>query len=118
MKGKLKGTLLAMGKSYLIMSVVGGIFVAVLIGGGYVSDVTAIQVTAKALSNTGGLIVIVFLLGYGLIEFPRSLWRSTNLELELLTTQMDAASEFKAFGEISLKCSSLMSTPSLMTVPS
>ena len=72
---------------------------------GYFDSLEAVSVTIKAVSNTGGLIAIVLLLGYGLVEFPRSLWTSANMEQQLELSQADAAVEYKAFGEMSLKCS-------------
>jgi len=90
---------------YAVYAVIGGAFVGLLIGGGYFDSINALQVTAKALSNTAGLIVIVFLLGYGLVEFPRSLWQSSDLALQLHLCQMEAATEFKTFSEASLKVS-------------
>jgi len=66
---------------------------------------TAVSATAKAMSNTGGLVVIVLLLGYGMVEFPRSLWMASDLEQQHLLVQADAAVAFKDFGEVSLKCS-------------
>ena len=45
-----------------------------LLGGGYARDEKAILVTVVALSNTYGLVFIVFLLGYGLVELPKQMW--------------------------------------------
>jgi hypothetical protein len=102
---KFLSTFKTMAKMYAVFGVIGGVLVGIMIGGGYFHSMDALQVTVKALSNTGGLVVIVFLLGYGLVEFPRYLWQAADLEKQLLLTQMAAASEFKNFSEVSLKCS-------------
>lgn len=41
---------------------------------GYPFNEQALLVTLVALSNTYGLVLIVFLLGYGLVELPKQLW--------------------------------------------
>ncbi|GMI22775.1 hypothetical protein TeGR_g11457, partial [Tetraparma gracilis] len=102
---KFLSTFKTMAKMYAVFGVIGGVLVGIMISGGYFHSMDALQVTVKALSNTGGLVVIVFLLGYGLVEFPRYLWQAADLEKQLLLTQMAAASEFKNFSEVSLKCS-------------
>ncbi len=43
-------------------------------GGGYATDESALLVTVVALNNTYGLVVIVLLLGYGLVELPKQMW--------------------------------------------
>ncbi|GMH84178.1 hypothetical protein TL16_g09840 [Triparma laevis f. inornata] len=94
-----------MARMYFFAGIAGGICLGLLIGGGYFDSLEAVSVTIKAVSNTGGLIAIVLLLGYGLVEFPRSLWSSANMEQQLELSQADAAVEYKAFGEMSLSCS-------------
>jgi hypothetical protein len=39
-----------------------------------VSSANVLLVTAVTLSNTQGLVMIIFLLGYGLVELPKLLW--------------------------------------------
>ena len=41
----------------------------------------------------------MFLLGYGLVQYPRSLWMQSDLDYFLLRTQMRASSDFKAIAE-------------------
>jgi hypothetical protein len=36
-------------------------------------------VTIVAFNNTYGLVTIVFLLGYGLVELPKQMWMVSNL---------------------------------------
>lgn len=38
---------------------------------------------AMALGNTWGLVLLICLLGYGLVEIPRGFWRSADKEMEL-----------------------------------
>lgn len=47
----------------------------------------------------------MFLLGYGLVQYPRHLWMQSNLDYYLLRTQMRASSDFKAIGESQLNVS-------------
>lgn len=47
----------------------------------------------------------MFLLGYGLVQYPRHLWMQSNLDYYLLRTQMRASSDFKAIGESQLNIS-------------
>ena len=69
----------------------------------------AIRLTAILLSNTVGQIALMFLLGYGLIEFPRSLWNHSNLEQYRLRTQTLAAAQFSHMAEVSLNMSMAVS---------
>lgn len=39
-----------------------------------------------AASNTWGLILLVILMGYGLVEVPRTIWHFSNLEYQLAHT--------------------------------
>ena len=48
---------------------------------------------------------LMFLLGYGLVQYPRHLWMQSNLDYYLLRTQMRASSDFKAIGESQLNIS-------------
>lgn len=47
----------------------------------------------------------MFLLGYALVEFPRSIWQQSNLDGYLLRTQIKAASDFKDISEAQLSVS-------------
>lgn len=48
---------------------------------------------------------LMFLLGYGLAQYPRHLWMQSNLDYYLLRTQMRASAAFKAIGESQLNVS-------------
>ena len=51
----------------------------------------------------------MFLLGYGLVQYPRSLWMQSDLDYFLLRTQMRASSDFKAIAESQLSVSLVVS---------
>lgn len=44
---------------------------------------------AIAASNAWGLFILICLLGYGLVEIPKRLWRSANRELTLRYYQFE-----------------------------
>mmetsp|Transcript_31940 Transcript_31940/g.95639 ORF Transcript_31940/g.95639 Transcript_31940/m.95639 type:complete len:655 (-) Transcript_31940:140-2104(-) len=49
-----------------------------------------------ALGNTYGLLLVSLLLGYGLVDVPRKLWRNANPELELRRAQIMAGAADEA----------------------
>ena len=51
----------------------------------------------------------MFLLGYGMVQYPRSLWMQSDLDYYLLRTQMRASVDFKAIGESQLSVSLVVS---------
>ena len=56
----------------------------------------ALLLAAVIVTNTVYEMFLVFLLAYGLVEFPRRLWNIANLDYNLLLTQMDATADYKA----------------------
>ena len=54
-----------------------------------------------AVSNTVGLCVIVVLLGYGLVELPRSLWHRGDLHKRLDAATMRASEAMKILKQAS-----------------
>eukprot|EP00127_Corallochytrium_limacisporum_P006722 Clim_evm11s234 gene=Clim_evmTU11s234 len=54
---------------------------------------------AQALANTWGLFLVVILLGYGLVEIPRSLWESSRPHLRLRRYQWKAANQMGELDE-------------------
>lgn len=52
-----------------------------------------------SISITGYEVFLMFLLAYGLVEFPRALWNESDLHYALLLTQMKATSSYKAIGD-------------------
>jgi hypothetical protein len=86
--------------------VVAVIFFGILVGEGVVAASSdAVLLTAVLLGNTFGLSVLMVLLGYGLVAFPKELWDRGNIERQLGYMQHKAASRFKSLGEASLDVS-------------
>lgn len=91
--------------------VAGVIFFTILVSTKVVPfSLDAVILTIVLLSNTGGLAVIMILLGYGLVSFPQMLWMKGDLRRQLSQAQQQAASRYKALSEISLNMSMLCST--------
>jgi hypothetical protein len=86
--------------------VMGCIFFGVLVGEGVIEASTdAVLLTAVLITNTIGLVFLMFLLGYGLVSYPLMLWGCGNIELRLLRAQQKAAAEFKILSDVSLDIS-------------
>ena len=91
--------------------VVGIIFFTILVTTNVVElSFEAVVLTIVLLSNTGGLAVLMVLLGYGLVSFPQTLWLKGDLQRQLSQAQQHAASRYKDFSEVSLNMSMLCST--------
>lgn len=89
-----------MSKDYAAMAVAGAVVLGILAGSGAVSGGSdVIKTTCIALSNTVGLCAIVVLLGYGLVELPRTLWKNGDLRARLQATTMRSSEAFKALKE-------------------
>lgn len=69
------------------------------------SNADALKLAAVIVTNTVYELLLMFLLGYALVEYPRTLWQMADLRYYLLKTQMKAASEFKAIQEHQLSVS-------------
>lgn len=67
---------------YIGMGVVAGVFVIVLLSVYHVGKDSLIAVGIAA-ANAFGLTVLMLMLGYGLVEFPRYLWHQANPQLQL-----------------------------------
>ena len=77
------------------MAVGGGAFAGLLYATGAASDSGALRMTCVALTNTLGLCAIVALLGYGLVEMPREMFKNGNLHTRNERTRMRSADAFK-----------------------
>lgn len=69
----------------------------------------AIQLAAVIVTNTVYETMLMFLLGFGLISYPRSLWDSSSIQFSKLRTEMIASSEFKKLSDASLEVSLVVS---------
>lgn len=86
--------------------IVGCIILGILIGQHVVpSNGSALKLTLIILTNTCYELFLVFLLGYALVEYPRSLWIKGDLDYYLLKLQMKAAAEFKQISDAQLNVS-------------
>jgi hypothetical protein len=86
--------------------VFGVVFFGILVGQKVIdASMNAVLLTSVLITNTLGLTILMFLLGYGLVVFPMMLWRNGNLEMRLLNAQQKAAKEFKVLGDTSLDIS-------------
>jgi len=84
----------------ILMVGVGAIILYILIQQKIVpGDSTALQLTAVIVTNTVYETFLMFLLGYGLVEFPRTIWRHSDLDLKLKEVRTKAASDFKDIGD-------------------
>ena len=87
--------LLIMLRDIVLMLILGGIILGILIRYHVVqSDGAALQLTAVIVTNTIYEFFLMFLLGYGLINYPRRWWLDADIEGSLLRTQIKAASDF------------------------
>ena len=102
---KIQSSLRKMAKTYIVFSVLGGAAVTFLIYKKIFSSFEAIVITCKALQNTAGLIVIVVLCGYGLVEFPRTMWRKSSYKVQLQRTKVDLALTLKLHNDAYLHTS-------------
>ena len=80
----------------IAMIVIGGIVLYLLIEYKVVpQDQAALTLTAVILTNTVYETFLMFLLGYGLVEFPRMIWKNSSIEDRQKLVQTKAASDFK-----------------------
>lgn len=93
----------------IIPLIAGCIVLGILIGQKVVSsNADALQLAAVIVTNTIYEAGLMFLLGYGIVEFPRTLWTFGNLEGYLLKSQQKAAADFKAIADAQLDISLLV----------
>lgn len=89
-----------------IPGVVGLIVLGILLGQKVVaSNAEALKLATILVTNTMYQLFLMFLLGYALIEFPRSIWAQSNLDGYLLKTQTKAAQQYKDISEAQLNVS-------------
>ena len=89
-----------------VPGVVGLIILGILIGQNVVSsNAEALKLAAIIVTNTLYELFLMFLLGYSLVEFPRSIWAQSNIDRFLLKTQTKAAQQYKDISEAQLNVS-------------
>lgn len=104
--GKLWSAFKRMMFDTFVPMIAGVIILGILIGQKVVpGNVEALKLAAVIVTNTMYEFGLMFLLGYSLVEYPRSLWSMSDVRGYLVKTQMKAASEFKAISEHQLSVS-------------
>ena len=80
--------------------IVGSIVLGILIKQNIVKqDISALELTAIIITNILYETFLMFLMGYGLIELPRSVWLQGSLSGSLLRAQMKACADFSDISE-------------------
>jgi len=76
--------------------------------------VAGLKLFSQLAMNTIYSVLVMFLLGYGLVEFPRLLWNTADVQNQLLKAQTKAATEFSANmdarNELSAEVASVLKT--------
>ena len=67
------------------------------------SSSSALQLTAVIVTNIIYEGFLMFLLAYGLVEFPRSVWNTADFKKHLLLTQMKASQEYKDISDCKIE---------------
>ena len=78
------------------------IVLAILIGQNVVSGTSALLLAAVIVTNGVYEFILMFFLSYGLVEFPRMLWNSSDLEYSLLSLQMKATSDYQEISDMKI----------------
>jgi hypothetical protein len=109
-KGKHISSFKRMSFDMLPPAVVGCIILGVIIGQGVVpADGEALKLAAVIVTNTVYEFMLMFLLAYALVEFPRSIWNQSNLEKYLGQMQSKAAGQFADISDANLSVSLVVS---------
>ena len=85
--------------------VAGLIVLGILLGEKIVNNADALKLAAIIVTNTVYETLLMFLIAYALIEYPRSIWAQSNLDKYLEQTQNKAAAEFKDIADAKLEVS-------------
>ncbi len=86
--------------------VAGLIILGILLGQNIVgNNADALKLAAIIVTNTVYETFLMFLIAYALIEYPRSIWCQSNLDLYLQQVQNKAAAEFKDISDTKLEVS-------------
>ncbi len=86
---RLRTSLRANLKFYCILLLVGVAMVVYMLATKTV-ELSNVVPFVLTLSNTWGLLIVVFMLGYGLVEVPRLVWRQSNPEYALRLLEFTA----------------------------
>ena len=114
-KAKLWSSFKTMIRDTILMVVVGGVVLYLLIDQKILpADQEALTLAAVIVTNTIYESFLMFLLGYGLVEYPRMIWRQSSIDDRLKLAQTKAASDFKditdAYFNISMQVANALKT--------
>ena len=95
--GRIASSLYRVVKDLVLYLLIGLILLAILIGQKSVpSDAAALKMSAVLLTNIVYESFLMFLLGFGLVEFPKEVWLASNIEKSLSIAETKAAFDLKA----------------------
>lgn len=97
--GKLANSFWRMFRDIILMVIAGVIVLGILLGEHVVSGTSALMLAAVVTTNAVYQFFLMFLLAYGLVEFPRAIWNNSNVEYSLLLTQMKATYDYKEISD-------------------
>lgn len=100
--GKLISAFVRMSIDLVAMLVAALIVLAILIGQNVVTGTSALLLAAVIVTNGVYEFALMFFLAYGLVEFPRMLWSSGDLEYSLLSIQMKATSDYQEISDFKI----------------
>lgn len=89
-----------MGYDYFLYLIAGVVVFGILMANG--ADAEAIVLTLILVCNTVNLFLLMFILGFGLIGFPKSMWVKSDIHRLLTSLQNSAAAQFRAVNDLIL----------------
>jgi hypothetical protein len=90
-------------------AVVGLIVFGILVGQGVMgSDNAAILLTIILVSNTINLLLLMFILGYGLVAYPQQLWISADVDKSLQRAENRVVAQYRSFNDYSIALSQVV----------
>lgn len=90
-------------------AVVGLIVFGILVGQGVMgSDNAAVLLTIILVSNTINLLLLMFILGYGLVAYPQQLWVSADVDKSLQRAENRVVAQYRAFNDYSIAVSQVV----------
>ena len=97
--GKLANSFWRMTRDLILMVIAGLIVLGILLGQHVVSGTSALMLAAVITTNAVYEFFLMFLIAYGLVEFPRTIWNQSNIEYSLLLAQMKATYDYKEISD-------------------
>lgn len=105
-KTKLKDLIMQTFYQIIFGIIFGSIFFGILVGKHVIpASMDAVLLTSVLITNTIGLTFLVFLLGYGLVVFPKIVWMRGNHQEHLKEIQRRACKEYEDMADAKLEIS-------------